>query len=445
MPFYLWSRLLHIILVSFCFSIILFIVFHNLLWIKWYCVKHENVHGAFHTKDGMVNVDKWWKFDSPSKVNCVEWFHNSNLNVSESDYELDLKAPGDETFTTMSCSDLQDYWSFPNKPGSVDEEKFPLAYVFLGQKNLFQTLSLFRSIYWSQNIYCLNWDAKSSDSYQNLLSTLSSCFSNVIVPSVRRNIYWGDYSLLKATMDCVNVLMPFTWNYLQIVSWNDYPLKTNYEMVKIFKSLNGANDVSLGLANMDFIYKKSKASYDKISLPPSSLILYKGSFAVALSKNFVEFVVQNQNAQRFYKWLNGTWCAEEHFWSTLNHNLHLNPPGGYPGACLQFHLQSNTRKPFISRYQLWPHTNGIPCKGKTVHKSCLFGLRDLADLIRAKHLWAHKLYQDFQPATLYCLQKWFFRKVAGPRSSFDSNAASYYANLAHVKYHNLKHKVNYEC
>lgn len=46
-------------------------------------------------------------------------------------------------------------------------------------------------------------------------------------------------------MSCLSLLdrLPSSWEYVQIHSGHDVPLKTNAEMVRIFKILNGSNDV----------------------------------------------------------------------------------------------------------------------------------------------------------------------------------------------------------
>ncbi|ETN69586.1 hypothetical protein NECAME_05165, partial [Necator americanus] len=42
---------------------------------------------------------------------------------------------------------------------------------------------------------------------------------------------------------------------------------------------------------------------------------------------------------------------------------------------------------------------------KYVHGSCVYGLKDLADLMKQPHLVAHKMYIDFQPAAFFCALK----------------------------------------
>jgi len=68
------------------------------------------------------------------------------------------------------------------------------------------------------------------------------------------------------------------------------------------------------------------------------------------------------------------------------------------------------------------------CHGKAVRGVCVFGVADLPTLTSRQELFANKLYEDFQPLTLDCLEAWIRHKeVCPPRDDLD-----YYRQLPFV-------------
>jgi hypothetical protein len=152
-------------------------------------------------------------------------------------------------------------------------------------------------------------------------------------------------------MFCLDALnrQKVNWKYVQILSWNDFPLRTNHEFIQIMKIFNGAQDSLLAYSEAD----RNRKYFDVVrysttmndhrdpkkmdqtkSIPPGNLFEFKGSLATTMSKEFVEFLFANPVAKKFYNWVNSSYCPEEYYWSTLIHNLHINSPGGFPGACV---------------------------------------------------------------------------------------------------------------
>lgn len=102
-----------------------------------------------------------------------------------------------------------------------------------------------RLIYRPQNLYCIHADAKSSAALQRAIRAISSCFSNVFVASKSIDVHWAEFSLLEAELICLRELFerPVHWHYYVNVMGREFPLRTNQELVKIFKAYNGSNDV----------------------------------------------------------------------------------------------------------------------------------------------------------------------------------------------------------
>lgn len=65
--------------------------------------------------------------------------------------------------------------------------------------------------------------------------------------------------------------------------------------------------------------------------PPFGINFTKGSVHIVAVRGFVEYVVYNRTATEFLNWVKDTYCVDETFFSTLNHNPHLRVPGSYLG------------------------------------------------------------------------------------------------------------------
>jgi len=108
-----------------------------------------------------------------------------------------------------------------------------------------QVERLLRLIYRPHNLYCIHADAKSSAAIRHAIQAIASCFSNVFVASKSVDVHWAEFSLLEAELICLRELFerPERWFYYVNVMGREFPLRTNQELVKIFKAYNGSNDV----------------------------------------------------------------------------------------------------------------------------------------------------------------------------------------------------------
>ena len=71
-----------------------------------------------------------------------------------------------------------------------------------------------------------------------------SCFPNVNFPSAPISVEWGDWTIIEAELLCMELLYRNRkWKYFINLTGEEFPLKTNYELVQILKAYNGANDV----------------------------------------------------------------------------------------------------------------------------------------------------------------------------------------------------------
>uniref|UniRef100_A0A914V573 Beta-1,3-galactosyl-O-glycosyl-glycoprotein beta-1,6-N-acetylglucosaminyltransferase n=1 Tax=Plectus sambesii TaxID=2011161 RepID=A0A914V573_9BILA len=322
---------------------------------------------------------------------------------------------------------------FNSEPASDEEARFPLAFSIGMHRDVEQFERLLRMIYWPQNVYCVHVDRKASESVHRAVRAIAKCLGNVMVTS-SEYVYWGGFGVLKASLNCAADLLHSVvdWRYMINLAAQDVPLKTNREMVSIFTILNGTNDVEM-LPEMHFkryfyshivsrdengVPFTHRPDYQSNKLPvPHSLRMFKGNFAASLSKQFVSFLFKDERVLNFVKWLEDTDTADEHLWSTINHNAVLNAPGGYKGNC---------RKAWITRTVDWATDEKTVCHGKFVRDVCVHGVIDLPTLIKRPNLFANKFYLDYQSAAFYCMEHYIRERTKDTANKLELD---YYRSL----------------
>ncbi|XP_053400632.1 beta-1,3-galactosyl-O-glycosyl-glycoprotein beta-1,6-N-acetylglucosaminyltransferase-like [Mercenaria mercenaria] len=168
---------------------------------------------------------------------------NRALSINVKD--IPLLAPKHYIEITKNCT------SFINDRGYIthhlteEERNFPIAYSILMYKNAEQAERLLRAIYRPQNIYCIHVDSKTNDMIYMAMSSIANCFQNVFLLNERVNVKWGKISVLEPELLCMEQLWrrDKTWKYFINLTGQEFPLKTNYELVQILKAYNGSNDV----------------------------------------------------------------------------------------------------------------------------------------------------------------------------------------------------------
>ncbi|VDP54349.1 unnamed protein product [Heligmosomoides polygyrus] len=203
----------------------------------------------------------------------------------------------------------------------------------------------------------------------------------------------------------MNCSITSTFQYLSGV---DIPLKTNLEMVEIFKQWNNTVNTEITL------FQPKRVRSKRIEAAP--LPLFKSSLSATLPRAAVDYIVKSSEVRKLLKFLQNTSIPDESFWATLTGNTETFPvPGGVDAArwveyreqyrrdhkkeFAQYQAERNPMRYYLSRYQLWDHRR---CRGKMSSGSCVFGVADISHLIDKPHLVAHKLYIDFEPAAYFC-------------------------------------------
>lgn len=139
------------------------------------------------------------------------------------------------------CIFLKRHYGFNEKAMSDEEEEYPLAYGILVHSTVDQVFYMLSSIYQPQNSYCIAVDGNASMAFWRSITYLQNCLPNIIVMKVPP-VKWCTKTVLLGVHLCLQQLANSSnnWRYYQYLSGVDLPLRTNHEMVRIFKKLNGS-------------------------------------------------------------------------------------------------------------------------------------------------------------------------------------------------------------
>ncbi|XP_076467544.1 beta-1,3-galactosyl-O-glycosyl-glycoprotein beta-1,6-N-acetylglucosaminyltransferase 3-like isoform X6 [Babylonia areolata] len=295
-----------------------------------------------------------------------------------------------------NCSHFHRHHGFLLAPLTEVERQFPIAFAILTYKTAFQVVDLLRAIYRPQNFYCLHVDQKSPPEFRGAMDAVSSCFPNVFLASRSIDVAWGTFTVLEPQLVCMGDLWRRngTWRYYINLTGQEFPLKTNYEMVRILSELKGANDIALDPKLDIFRWR-----WEKYLPAPHNITIYKGNNQIAASRAFVDYVLHEPLVQDFLLWLNNTVIPDELFYNSLHYNSHLKAPGRYQGNA--------TKEPAnpMARFIIWVNKdNRNRCVGNNiVREICILNVLHLPMIHRRKELFANKFYAGFSRLALRCL------------------------------------------
>lgn len=254
--------------------------------------------------------------------------------LAEDKVPLLKENPLKTSFGETSCMEYITQNHYITHALSAEEAAFPIAYVMTLHKEFETFERLFRAVYMPQNIYCIHVDAKAPAPFQQAVRHLLGCFPNAFLSSQVERVVYGGASRLRADLHCMKDLLASAvpWRYLLNTCGQDFPLKTNREIVRLLKGLGGKN-VTPGVlppvhvtTRTKYVHREQLFSFFSFMLwtlvrkapPPHNLTLYFGSAYVAVTRPFVEFVLQDQRAIDLLAWSEDTYSPDEHFWVTLN-------------------------------------------------------------------------------------------------------------------------------
>ena len=148
-----------------------------------------------------------------------------------------------EYFINISnCTVFKRDQGYIDHPLSPVERDFPLAFALIVYKNVEQVERLLRSIYRPHNYYCLHIDKKTDNKTKNAFEAIAECFNNVFIVPNPVDVQWGKITVLQAELLCMQYLWAAkSWKYYINLTGQEFPLKTNLEIVEILQAMDGAN------------------------------------------------------------------------------------------------------------------------------------------------------------------------------------------------------------
>nr|XP_006138892.2 N-acetyllactosaminide beta-1,6-N-acetylglucosaminyl-transferase [Pelodiscus sinensis] len=296
------------------------------------------------------------------------------------------------------------------RPLSAEEAAFPLAYIMTLHKEFATFERLFRAVYMPHNVYCVHVDEKATAEFKQEVETLLNCFPNAFVASKNEPVIYAGISRLQADLNCMKDLLEseVQWKYLLNTCGQDFPLRTNKEIVRHLKGFKGKN-ITPGVLPPAHVILRTKyihkehigvdSSYMKNTNvlkmpPPHNLTIYFGSAYIAVTKPFVEFILRDQRAIDLLEWSKDTYSPDEHFWVTLNRIPGV--PGAMPNASWEGNLRA------IKWSDMASFHGG--CHGHYVRGICIYGTGDLKWLFKSPNMFANKFELKTYPLTVECLE-----------------------------------------
>jgi hypothetical protein len=313
----------------------------------------------------------------------------------------------------------------------TDEEmNFPLAYSIVMYTDVKQMMMLLRAIYRKHNSYCIHLDAGSDLEMQLQMKRLIKHLPNVFLAENPVRVIHSTFTVLEADLICMKQLLRKSrkWRYFINLTGQEYPRKTNLELVRILRSMNSSNLMSKEVLLPDRVWKRYWRQ------PPYGIQLVKGSVHIIASREFVKYCTFDPHAVALRQYLKDTKVPDESFFSTLNHDPKLRVPGGYSGE--EF---SGVKYPFVNRLKVWWNDwHEFPCHGVYIRLICIFGDENYYDLIDEENpsLFINKFIVSINGNLLKRIDKWFHERQKHVYANANSiNIDFYRDNMPQVSQH----------
>ncbi|KAE8292207.1 Beta-1,3-galactosyl-O-glycosyl-glycoprotein beta-1,6-N-acetylglucosaminyltransferase [Larimichthys crocea] len=343
------------------------------------------------------------------------------------DFQKSVRIP-DEYYinATQDCSEFRLSRKYLMFPLNQEEEDFPLAYSIVVHHKVQNFERLLRAIYAPQNIYCVHVDRKSEVSVFAAIQAITSCFPNVFMVSKAVNVMYGHWSRVQADLNCMADLYNINteWKYLINLCGQDFPLKTNLEIVRMLRSLRGGNSMEseempeYKKQRVTDVYQivdgKIQRTSKKKGPPPFNLPILSGNAYIAVSRGYIRSVLEDNRIQTLIEWSKDTYSPDEFFWATVQRMP------GVPGSTRPHRKYDMTDINAIARLVKWQGHEGpqdslqsvyTECHGHHVRGICVYGAGDLQWMVEQHHLFANKFDTDKDPIAVYCLEKYLRHKA----------------------------------
>ncbi|NWW75926.1 GCNT3 acetylglucosaminyltransferase, partial [Climacteris rufus] len=346
---------------------------------------------------------------------AIEEAQLTNLEVAN---RKASRTPGEYLNMTSDCRAYKDTRRFIEFPLSQEEEEFPIAYSMVIHNKIDMFERLLRSLYAPQNVYCVHTDSKSPAAFQEAVRAIAACFPNVFVASRLESVVYASWSRLQADLNCMQDLLqsPVPWRYILNTCGTDFPIKTNAEIVRALKLLQGRNSMesekpsAAKRERWQYHYKVGRAIFRTAQQklpPPHNSPMFTGNAYIVATRAFVQHIFEDPTAQKFLEWAKDTYSPDEHVWATLNRMPGV--PGAVPSND-KFHLSDMNALPRLVKWQYLEGDTSKgapypPCTGRHQRSVCIYGVGDVAWMLQQHHLLANKFDPEMDNAAVLCLEE----------------------------------------
>ncbi|XP_031712046.1 beta-1,3-galactosyl-O-glycosyl-glycoprotein beta-1,6-N-acetylglucosaminyltransferase-like isoform X3 [Anarrhichthys ocellatus] len=350
-----------------------------------------------------------------------EALEQAKLLTSTKDFQKSVQIPNAYYINAnLDCGKFKSSRKYLTFPLSREEEDFPLAYSMVVHHKVQNFEQLLRAIYAPQNIYCVHVDKKSEASVFSAISAITSCFPNVFMVSQAVSVVYAAWPRVQADLNCMADLYnaKTKWKYFINLCGQDFPLKTNLEIVRALQSLKGSNSLESEKLPENKQWRVSHAHQivdgqiqptENIKEPPPfNLSIMSGNAYIVVNRGYIRSVLEDNRILALIEWAKDTFSPDEFLWATIQRLP------GVPGSKRPSPKYDMTDINAIARLVKWRLHEGEvypECQGNHVRDICVYGAGDLQWLLQQHHLFANKFDTDTYPIAVYCLEKYLRHKA----------------------------------
>ncbi|CEF61941.1 Glycosyl transferase, family 14 and Chromatin SPT2 family-containing protein [Strongyloides ratti] len=402
-----------------------------------YLSVEKNILSMWKPKDFNLNCTKLLNGDEQYIKNLINKRY-TNKNLSNM---LDL-----------SCDGIRSRGFYPSEPLSDIEANYPIAYARNVYNDYYMIELQFLLSYAPQNHYCFAVDDKAK-LFRKQLENLEKCFDNVYITNVSYIMTSFGQNQTYSSYECMKYLIKKKWKYLFILQNDDFPLKTNYELIQILSARNSTMDISyvnpkhlirrrIDLSkkwdHKSLNFKKDvNVTFDD-RLLNENMTFQKGYSAHGLPRESVEYLVNSINLTTYFKNINtGRFGEDEMVWQTLFNDEYVKVPQWVHKNCVS---QYYNEKTYMVREAFWYRRN---CKSNMlIHSVCIVGMEMLNDLIYNPHYFINKFKSNNDIGAAICLGEYIYNKTYF--NKINNINLTFYINLPQTKYQNADKKTKDE-
>ncbi|XP_030203891.1 beta-1,3-galactosyl-O-glycosyl-glycoprotein beta-1,6-N-acetylglucosaminyltransferase-like [Gadus morhua] len=293
-----------------------------------------------------------------------------------------------------------------------EEMDFPLAYSIVAHHKVENFERLLRAIYAPQNVYCVHVDTKANTTVAAAIANIASCFPNVFMVSQPVKVVYASWMRVQADLNCMSDLLHVSteWKYFINLCGQDFPMKTNLEMVRDLKALEGENSIQFKPISKNQTWRVETTwapvnghiqSTGKARGPaPLDLSVLKGSAYIVACRGYINSVLTDSRIHELMEWCKDTYSPDEILWATTQQMPGV--PGSISATSHVYQADS------IARLVLW--TGRSKCHGHFVREVCVFNVADLPWILSHHHLFANKFDVESDSVAVYCLEEYLREK-----------------------------------